>query len=231
MLHLLGETTMANGVNLYNEYLFGGCYKNTIVKSFNNAPGLPGGGGVDADATGRIGFKNIDTGERVAGSNKGRIQGICCGITAGWMVALLGGNSGASDHGEFNGFFMGPLRFQGAYVKDFKGNSSSIKSLLDGFGLRNSNKANSSQTMSPYNIGSFLPPEQGTWAGYISAYAHAIGIGYRNYRYFIMEPNGGLFEYSNKRKFISDLSAFLNARHKRKGVGTHATMTAYFYTA
>jgi hypothetical protein len=222
---------MANGVNLYNEYLFGGCYKSTIVKSFNNAPGLLGGGGIDANAAARIGFKNIDTGARIAGSNKGRIQGICCGITAGWMVALLGGNSAASGHGEFTSFFMGPLRFQGSYVKDFKGNSSSIKSLLDGFGLRNSNQANSSETMSSNNIGSFLPPEQGTWAGYISAYAHAIGIGYRNYRYFIMEPNGGLFEYSNKRKFISDLSAFLNARRNKKAGGTDATMKVYFYKA
>ena len=85
--------------------------------------------------------------------------------------------------------------------------------------------------MSPENIASFLPPEQGNWAGYISAYAHAIGIGYRNYRYFIMEPNGGLFEYSNKGKFMSDLSAFLKARRNKKALGTDATMKVYFYTA
>lgn len=223
---------MTNGVELYNEHLFRGCYKNTIVKSFNNAPGLPGGGGgIDADAAARIGFKNIHTGERVAGSNKGRIQGICCGITAGWMVALLGGNSSATEHGEFTDFFMGPLRFQGGYVKDFKGNSSSIKALLDGFGLKNSNKVNASETMSPDNIASFLPPEEGTWAGYVSAYAHAIGIGYRTYRYYIMEPNGGLFEYQNKVKFVNDLRAFLEARRNKKAPDADAVMKVYFYTA
>lgn len=222
---------MTNGVTLYNEYLFGGCYKNTIVKSFNNAPGLPGGGGIDSDTAGRIGFKDINTKKRIAGSNKNRIQGICCGITAGWMVALLGGNSSATDHAEFTDFFMGPLRFQGGYVKDFKGNASSISSLLKGFGLSNSNQTNASTGMTADNIASFLPGEEGVWSGYISAYSHAIAIGYQDYRYFIMEPNGGLFEYSNKAKFVNDLKTFLNARRTRKAPGTMASMKAYFYTA
>lgn len=220
---------MANGVTLYNELLFGNCYKNTIVKSFNNAPGLPGGGGIDTDTATRIGFKNIDTKKKIAGTNKKRIQGICCGITAGWMVALLGGNSGATDHSQFTDFFIGPLRFQGGYVKDFKGNSSSIKILLQRFGLNNSNKTNVSETMSADNIASFLPVDDGMWSGYISAYSHAVGIGYKDYRYFIMEPNGGLFEYSNKAKFVSDLKVFLNARRTRKAPGTDASMKAYFY--
>lgn len=220
---------MANGIHLYNDYLFGGCYKSTIVSGFNNAPGLPGGGGIDADAAARIGFRNINTGERVAGSNKGRVQGICCGITAAWMVALLGGNPAATDHDEFTEFFMGPMRFQGGYVKDFRGNSSSLKPLLERFGLRNSNETNASKIMSPDSIASNLPPENGTWAGYISAYAHAIGIGYRTYRYFIMEPNGGLFEYSNKRKFVDDLRSFLIARRNRRAPNTAPTMKVYFY--
>ena len=222
---------MPNGVTLYNKYLFGDCIQSTVIKSLNNAPGLPGGGGIDSDTAGRIGYKNIDTGVKVAGSNKGRIQGICCGITAGWMVALLGGNEEATAHNQFTSFFKGPLRFQGGYVKDFKGNSSSIKSLLAGFGLKNTNKANSSETMTPEKIASVLPGEQGYWAGYLSAYAHAIGIGYKNYRYFIMEPNGGLFEYRNKKKFAADLKAFLKARRDRKSPGTDATMEAYFYTS
>ena len=85
--------------------------------------------------------------------------------------------------------------------------------------------------MTPEKIASVLPGEQGYWAGYLSAYAHAIGIGYKNYRYFIMEPNGGLFEYRNKKKFAADLKAFLKARRDRKSPGTDATMEAYFYTS
>lgn len=222
---------MAKGIVLYDQHLFRNCYKSTIIKYFNNAPGLPGGGGIDADAAARIGYKHINTGALTAGSNKGRIQGICCGITAGWMVAFLGGHSASTDHSEFTDFFMDSLRFQGAYVKDFKGNSSSIKNLLDRFRLSNSNTENVSKTMSPENIASFIPAEEGVWGGYISAYSHAIGIGYRNYRYFIMEPNGGLFEYQNKAKFVSDLGVFLSARCNRKKPGTKATMDVYFYTA
>lgn len=219
---------MGNGVSLYNKYLFGSCYKSTIITSFNNAPGLPGMGGIDSDAASRIGYKNINTGEKVAGLKKGRVQGICCGITAGWMVALLGGNSAATDHDEFVNFFLGPLRFQGAYVKDFKGNASSVNILLEGFGLSNLKKV--AVAMAPDNIASFLPQAH-VWAAYIGAYDHAVGIGYRHYRYFIMEPNGGLFEYQNKASFVSDLSAFLCARRDTKEPGTEATMKGYFYSA
>jgi hypothetical protein len=229
---------MTNGVELYNKYLFGGCYKSTVIKQFNNAPGLPGGGGgIDADAAARLGYKNIHNHIKVAGSNKKnrsgkpRVQGICCGITAGWMVAMLGGNSAATKHDEFKDFFMGPLRFQGGYVADFKANSSSIKPLLDRFGLKNSNKVNAPETLSPDNIASFLPPEEGTWAGYVAAYSHAIGIGYRSFRYYIMEPNGGLFEYQNKAKFVNDLRAFLEARRNTKPRNAVAVMKVYFYTA
>lgn len=222
---------MPNGVNLYNESLFNGSYKSTVVRSFNNTPGGGGGGGVDLDTSTRLGYKDMSTGVKVAGTNKGRTQGICCGITAGWMVALLGGNSRATDHTQFTNFFMGPLRFQGAYVKDFKGNSSSLKVIMDRFGLMNSNLDNDYLSMNPQNIKDNLPPEQGAWAGYISAYAHAVGIGYKNYRYFILEPNGGLFEYQNKQKFVDDLSAFLIARRNRKSPGTPAEMKVYFYNA
>jgi len=222
---------MDNGVHLYNEDLFGNCYKSTIVTHFNNAPGLPGSGGIDADVAARIGYKNIETGERVEGINKGRIQGICCGITAGWMAAFLGGNSAATNHDAFESYFMGPLRFQGGYVKDFQPNSSSLYFLLGGFGLTNSNKMNLSQTMTPANIGSELPAEEGAWTGYISAYHHAIGIGYRNYRYFVMEPNGGLFEYSNRKRFVTDLGAFLTARRNKKKPDTDPNMKVHFYKA
>ena len=221
------------GIYLYKKTLFVNNIASTQVTSLNSAPLLgstDSGRGIDQDAAGRIGGKNMTTGTKVAGSNKGRTQGICCGITAGWMVAFLGGNSSATDHDGFKQFFT-ILRFQGAYVKDHKGNSSSIPLLLKGFGLSNSNPSNSSTEMTQSGLISSLPDEDKTWAGYISAYAHAIGIGYKNYRYFIMEPNGGLFEYRNKAKFAADLTSFLQARRDSKASGTVATMKAYFYTA
>lgn len=103
------------GLNLYGKLLFGQSTASKTVTGQNAA--LAGDGGVDADATGLIGGRNIDTGASVSGTNKGRRQGICCGVTAGRMVAFLGGNEDATDHGGFASFFT-RLRFQGAYVKD-----------------------------------------------------------------------------------------------------------------
>ena len=215
------------GITLYGSQLFQKSYASTVIRHLNNAPGRShaGYGGVDQDVSGRIGYKHMRTGARVAGSNKGRIQGICCGITAGWVVAFLGGNSDAVDHDTFQTFFVTNLRFQGAYVKDHKPNSDSIKLLLEGFGLKNSNPTNSVTEMTPESIESKMPGDT-FWAGYISAYKHAVGIGYKNYRYFIMEPNGGLFEYQNKAHFINDLKAFLLARANG---ADDPSMKVYFY--
>lgn len=220
------------GTQLYGTQLFGNSTQSTIVRHANNAPvrSSAGHGGVDQDVARRIGGVNMRSGNRLDGSNKGRVQGICCGITAGWVVALLGGNESATDHDSFASFFT-TLRFQGAYVKDHKPNSGSVELLMQGFGLRNSNTSNAATEMTDVGLISTLPGEDGTWAGYISAYGHAVGIGYRNYRYYMMEPNGGLFEYRNKGKFASDLTAFLKARRDRKDAGGDAKMSAYFYKA
>ncbi len=175
--------------------------------------------------------QDLETGERCAGSLHGRVLGICCGITAAWMVAFLGGNLAARSHEEFTSLFMGPLRFQGAYVKDYVSNSSSIKILLEYYGLRNTNRLNVSKKISKDNIFSNLPTELRTWAGYLSVFEHAIGIGYCNYRYFIMEPNAGLFEYINRMHFLKDIEQFLCARQNIKSKRPDATMKGYFYTS
>jgi hypothetical protein len=217
------------GISLYGKQLFINAYKQKMIRSKNNSPGGPGG--IDSDAQGRLGYYAGDqksSANVVAGSNKGRVQGICCGITAAWMTALLGGEKAAHETTNFEDLFTNRLRFQGAYVKDHAPNSSSVALLLSGFGLSNTNASNSSVSMTPTNVASSLP-KGSTWAGYVSAYQHAIGIGHKSGRYLIMEPNGGLFKYKSKSKFVSDLTTFLLARRDRKAAGHNANMKVYFY--
>lgn len=209
------------GTQLYGAQLFPNAQFQAVVKRRNNAPGLPGGGGVDADTAGRIGYRNIDTGARVAGTNKGRIQGICCGITAGWIVALLNGNEHATEIDGFKEFFLGPLRFQGAYVKDFKPNSKSVEELYKSFGIEGRYNKTGRVVLNSDNINANLP-DVPLWAGYVSSSRHAIGIGYRTYRYYVMEPNGGLFVYRNRDKMAADLKGCVLALKAATGGGAGA---------
>jgi hypothetical protein len=216
------------GITLYNKQLFMNAYKQKVIRSKNNSPGGPDG--IDSDAQSRLGYYAgvKSSANAVAGSNKDRVQGICCGITAAWMTALLGGEKAAHETTNFEDLFTNRLRFQGAYVKDHAPNSSSVALLLSGFGLSNSNVSNSSIILTPTNIASSLP-KGSSWAGYVSAYAHAIGIGHKSGRFLIMEPNGGLFKYKSESKFADDLKTFLLARRDRKAAGENATMKVYFY--
>ncbi|MEM6304090.1 MAG: hypothetical protein AAF744_05175 [Pseudomonadota bacterium] len=216
------------GVKLYKKTLFTNAYQSTIIKSQNTAPVGPEG--VDTAVSDRIGGRKMSDNKKVKGSNKGRSQGICCGITAGWMGALLSGNAAATEHSGFKEFFT-TLRFQGAYYKDYTGKPGGITLLFERFGINNSNPATTSTEMTDTGVAGNLPGEESAWAGYISAYDHAVGVGYRDYRYFILEPNGGLFEYQNKAKFVADLTAHLQARRDRKDAGGDVSVKAYFYNA
>ncbi|MGD1925219.1 MAG: hypothetical protein ACFB03_13670 [Paracoccaceae bacterium] len=221
------------GIRLYKKALFTHSVKSTIVKGLNNAPvrNTAGLGGVDHDVRMKFGGKNMRSGKKEVGWSKFRMSGICCGISAAWIVAFLGGNSDATDHDAFKEFFEGSLRFQGSYVKFHMPNQDSVPLMMKAFGLELARTDNDATEITDTGLAGLLPLETQSWAGYVVGWTHAIAIGYKGERYYIVEPNGGLFEYRNNRQFVADLTGYIIARRDRKAPGAPAKMKAYFYSA
>ena len=211
---------MAIPIQLYGAPLLGKATEHKEIRRLNNAPG--GQGGVDFDVQYRLGATASPLGAL------DRRHGICCGITIAWIVGFVNGRPEASRVDKFESYFQNVLRFQGAYLKDVKGNIGGIDELGQVF-AHNCIRISQSRHMLPHNVAANLPNEP-VWAAYLGIYHHAIGIGYLNYRHFIMEPNAGLFSYQNKRNFISDLQNLIEARRVKKGVmGPGNSISAWFY--
>ncbi len=210
-------------VNLYGASLFAKAYKSAVVRHLNNAPG--GDGGVDTDVQYRLGAPG-------AASMKDRKHGICCGIVVAWMVGFCHRRDDAVNVTGFEAYFKNVLRFQGAYMKDFKGNVGSIDK-LDGIHPHGLSRAGSGECTVDELSGLF--PTGVTWAGYLSVWHHAIGVGvneggvFSGERYLIMDPNGGLFKYKNKSEFIDDLKQLCNARRIAKNAGDGAKFSYTFF--
>lgn len=210
-------------VNLYGASLFAKAYKSVVLKGLNNAPG--GDGGVDVDVQHRLGAPGSAT-------MKDRRHGICCGIVVAWMVGFCNKREDAVNTTGFEAYFKNVLRFQGAYMKDFKGDVTSIDQ-LDGIHPHGLSRTGSGQCSIDALSGLF--PTGVTWAGYLSVWRHAIGIGineggvFSGERYLIMDPNGGLFKYKNKADFIDDLKQLCNARRIKNGAAGDAKISYTFF--
>lgn len=191
-------------VTLYGKSLFGNAYKSAVVRGMNNAPG--GDGGVDSDVQHNLGAPG-------GSSMKDRKHGICCGITVAWIVGVCHKRDDAVNSTGFDAYFRNVLRFQGAYIKDFKGNVDAMDD-LQGIQPQGLGKAASGKCTEDELSGLF--PSSGAWASYLGLYHHAVGIGYSGSRYLIMDPNAGLFKYKSKSDFISDVKALCAARRQAK---------------
>lgn len=191
-------------INLYGASVFGQAYKAAEIRGMNNAPG--GDGGVDTDVQFNLGAPG-------ASSMRDRKHGICCGIAVAWIVGVCHKREDAINTTHFKDYFDNVLRFQGAYVKDFKGNAGAMDDLqgIHPLGLK---KAASGSTTDDALAGLF--PSSGAWAAYLSLYHHAVGIGCSSSRYLIMEPNAGLFKYKSKSAFITDVKQLCQVRRAKK---------------
>lgn len=213
---------MAIPVQLYGASLLGNATEHKEIRGLNNAPG--GADGVDSDAQFRLGADNSPVGML------DRRHGICCGITIAWLVGFVHGRPEASQCDQFEDYFRDVLRFQGAYLKDVKGNITGIDELAQAY-AHDCIPISKNRHVLPHTLAATMP-DQPVWAAYLGIYHHAIGIGYANYRHFLMDPNAGLYSYRNKKKFILDLQALIEARRGRKNVmGPGNTISAYFYKA
>lgn len=209
-------------VTLYGASLFGNAYKSSVIKGKNNAPG--GDGGVDVDVQYRLGAPGSPT-------MLDRKHGICCGITVAWDIGFCHGRAEAVNTTNFSSYFMNQLRFQGAYLKDHKGNVNSIDD-LDGIHPHGLARAGSGKCKVDDLSG--LYPD-GTWAAYLGIWHHAVGIGRMgggvlgSARYCIMDPNAGLFKYKNKSEFTADVRQLCEARRASKNQSAQSKISYTFF--
>lgn len=198
-------------VQLYGKNLFGNAYKSAVIRGKNNAPG--GADGVDSDVQFNLGAPG-------ASAMKDRKHGICCGITIAWIVGVCHGRADAVNTTGFEAYFRDVLRFQGAYLKDYKGNVDALDD-LDGIQPLGLKKSSTGKCTSAELSGRF--PASGSWASYLGLYHHAVGVGAHaagllsGTRYLIMDPNAGLFKYKHKSDFIEDVKQLCDARREAKG--------------
>lgn len=214
---------MAVPIMLYGKALFGFATEHKEIRGKNNAPG--GADGVDLAAQWRLGADGSPLGK------KDRRHGICCGITIAWMVGFVHQRSEATRTDEFEDYFRDVLRFQGAYLKDVKGNIGGIDELGQKY-VHDCVKINEAKNVSPQTlVASFPSNATPVWAAYLAAYRHAIGFGYANYRYYIMEPNAGLYSYRNRGKFETDFLALIEARRAKQDppVPMPGRVSGWFY--
>lgn len=206
---------MAIPVNLYNSLLFGNADDHCEVRHLNNAPA--GVDGVDLSARQVL----------LAADGADRNHGICCGISVAWLVGLVNGREESWDCGEFQAYFMNVLRFQGAYIKQGHQRGGDFDRLAQHY-VHNCVLVSHSGNSTTQQLFEAMP-EGFSWGAYLSVWGHAIGIGYHNDRWFIMDPNAGLYAYRFVDKFKTDVSGFVEARRVRKHAPGYATFLFWFY--
>ncbi|HEX8275189.1 MAG TPA: hypothetical protein VF615_21320 [Longimicrobiaceae bacterium] len=133
--------------------------------------------------------------------------GICAGITMAWVINVLNDGSGAAlGTGTFSGAFTEQLRFQGAYFQKLGHNITPFSAerffnhidgaMTTGIAIEEEISANSLYPMLPG-----IP----TWAASANLGPHAIGAARVGGSYYIMDPNFGLYVYTDAQRFCSDM--------------------------
>lgn len=211
---------------LYNANLFTRADQSAVIKGQNNSPG--GIGGVDHDVQERLGAPGLDS---IGLEMVDRKHGICCGITLSWLIGFCHSAQGAQSTLHFPSYFRDNLRFQGAYFKDNKGNVKSIDDLANTGFAHGCVNASSQKVIrkihfSLDDLGFTLPKK---FAMYLGIWHHAIGAAVTEGRYYIMDPNAGLFTYFNKSDFEADLNDLIEARRTKKSAGASGKISIYPY--
>lgn len=164
------------------------------------------------------GFNNVPLGmadNEVKQAQK--THGICCGISATWVVGFLGGHKGATGGKRlFGSYFFNVLRFQGTYIKHVqKSGKENIDRLVSQAKLQG---VTFSKEISLIILNDNTLSTDYTWAAYISLFGqHAIGIGYEKKQnlFYLMNPNSGLFSYDKFLDFKSDYNQYIDKRWRK----------------
>ncbi|QHQ36755.1 hypothetical protein [Algicella marina] len=182
--------------------------RKAVVNGNNNINGLDG---FDTAAA-----------ERLSG------HGICSGITSSWMLALLNGVAEAIDTDSFVAYFNDVLRFQGGYLKDMGGRADDFFAQMNMKGL--DTQIGSTGTVRTAELTIAHLPDSDTWAAYVALWGHAVGMAQKDGRFFLMDPNYGLFEYATLEEMVDMLNKGANARRRDKGKTKTDEMVFQFYS-
>jgi len=211
-------------INLYGADLFSRADQFKIIRGKNNAPG--GEGGVDFDVQERLGAPGLET---IGLEKIDRRHGICCGITIAWMIGFCHSVQGAQSTAYFDSYFRDVLRFQGAYLKDNKGNIRSIDDFANRNYVHGCSAINGKRSMTSFsvdNLGQGLPAK---YSMYLGIWKHAIAAGVTSGRFYIMDPNAGLFAYFSQSDFEADMNDLIEARRTRKNQLGNAKISVWSY--
>ncbi|QHQ37020.1 hypothetical protein [Algicella marina] len=161
-------------------------------------------------------------------------QGICAGLAAAWIMAFASGAEDARDTANFESYFNNMLRFQGAYLMNYKGKQGIstttqgmdpfIRPVQDlGVGVGIHRHSSHEVRLVGENV---LPA--GNFAGYTVVPGHAIGMGRHGGTCYIMDPNYGLQSYDDIVNFIVDLN-YLYGAYRQRFNCIGSTVQLYFY--
>jgi hypothetical protein len=194
----------------YGRDCYGRADGTASVSNSNNAPA--GEGGVDSDVVGRLGGKTPG-GAKVDSKTKGRRVGICSGITSAWIIGCLNGYPAATATDGFKDYFVNVLRFQGAYMKDFdpKAKTDDFVAQLAKVGFAAGIKLDKLEKVRNVANGGVLPAS-GSWACYAAVFGHAVGVAADGSKWYLMDPNYGLFVYNGRDKMTLDLQRVMDER-------------------
>jgi hypothetical protein len=152
--------------------------------------------------------------------------GICAGMTVSWIVGVVNGYEDATDTGNFAPYFKNVLRFQGAYLQATRRTKPADGGLPSGeFKMRKLSGALAhgctklpDTTWKADTVATHIKANDGMdrWAAYVSILQHAIGVGKSGGKYFIMDPNEGLYSYNKISDIHLDLSQHLKRRIRKK---------------
>ncbi len=153
-------------------------------------------------------------------------HGICKGLATAWVIAFLNGVEGASDLDQFPAYFLNVLKFQGTYIKDYGKHIDShlIQMAKFGFrsGLRRIKEIKPTSLRASDLVGY-------NWGCYASVWKHDVAFGRRSGKFYIMEPNFGLFRYQDQSTFLLDANELIEARRARKHKGPNDSVGLWFY--
>jgi hypothetical protein len=189
------------------------------VSKLNSAPG--GEGGVDQETQktlGAVGF---------VGDIKDKKHGICCGISATWIVGFVNGVEEARDTAKFKDYFNNVLRFQGAYIKE---SHEDIEKDLDK--MQDCFAHDVKKVDFQYSRATTLKdkfPNKDRWAAYLSIFGHAVAIGRYANQYYAMDPNHGLFVYNDVDTIAGDVKEFVHYRRDKKNEDKNSQFKVWFY--
>jgi hypothetical protein len=153
-------------------------------------------------------------GDHTLQSKAGR--GICKGIASGWVTAFLNQVPESVDAERFEQYYKEFLRFQATFITDY---GRHIGGHLDRMAaLSVPSNIQVANVVRGENVELTHIPA-GRWAAYVRVWRHDIALGGtwgHTGRFYIVEPNQGLFGYTFCPSWMDDVNSYIRYRQMEK---------------